>query len=85
MENVPGTGKRLTPTELALVLRDAADEVEKNASIEGSIAWETPTTDFDFRYEVLAFYRIGNDAGQGGAVVIRDRAADQTDTKGERA
>jgi hypothetical protein len=72
MQNVPGTGKRLTPAELAAVLRDAADEVERTASIEGSIAWETPDENFDNRFEVIAFYRVGNDAGQGGAVVIRD-------------
>lgn len=72
MENMPGTGKRLTPAELAATLRHAADEVERNASIEGSIAWETPATDFDFRYEVLAFYRTGNDMGQGGCVLIRE-------------
>lgn len=71
MENVPGTGKRLTPQELAQHLRRAADEVERAGSIEGSIAWETPSENFDQRYEVLAFYRVGNDMGQGGAVMIR--------------
>lgn len=72
MENMPGKGKRLTPGELAAVLRDAANEIERTASIEGSIAWETPGENFDRRYEVVAFYRTGNDMGQGGAVVIRD-------------
>jgi hypothetical protein len=72
MQNEPGTGKRLTPAELAAVLRDAADQVERTASFEGSISWETPEKDFDHRYEVIAFYRVGNDAGQGGAVVIRE-------------
>lgn len=71
MENVPGTGKRLTPPQLASLLRRAADEVERVGSHEGSIAWETPTENFDRRYEVLAFFRTGNDMGQGGAVVIR--------------
>lgn len=68
---MPGTGKRLTPAELASHLRRAADEVERLGSIEGSIAWETPARNFDQRFEVLAFYRVGNDMGQGGAVVIR--------------
>lgn len=71
MKNEPGTGKRLTPESLARLLRHAADEVERTASIEGSISWETPDEDFDHRYEVLAFYRTGNDMGQGGAVVVR--------------
>jgi hypothetical protein len=72
MENMPGTGKRLTPAEFAGVLRDAASEVERTASFEGSIAWETPAENFDHRFEVIAFYRTGNDMGQGGAVVIRE-------------
>lgn len=71
MENVPGTGKRLTPAQLASLLRSAAAEVERTGSDEGSIAWETPSENFDHRYEVLAFFRTGNDMGQGGAVVIQ--------------
>lgn len=72
MENFPGTGKRLNPEELASLLRQAANEVEAIGSFEGSIAWETPTTDFDRRFEVIAFFRVGQQlGGQGGAVVVR--------------
>lgn len=74
MENTLGTGKRLTADELASLLRDAAAEISKKpvpGSFEGSITWETPAEDFDQRFEVLAFYRVGNDMGQGGAVVVR--------------
>lgn len=72
MENVPGTGKRMTPAALANILRHAAAEIEAGASHEGSIAWETPTENFDRRFEVLAFYRTGQDMGQGGCIVIRE-------------
>lgn len=71
MKNVPHAGERKTPQELAALLRTAADEVEKTASFEGSINWETPDEDFDGRYEVLAFVRVGNDMGQGGAIVVQ--------------
>lgn len=71
MENMPGTGKRMTPIELSSLLRRAADEVSRTASFEGSIAWETPDEDFDDRFEVIAFVRTGNDMGQGGAIVVR--------------
>jgi hypothetical protein len=79
MENIEGTGKLMTPQHLAALLRDAANEIDDPrghgpGSFEGSIAWESPDSlpeqDSD-KFEVIAFYRVGNDMGQGGAVVIR--------------
>lgn len=74
MENTDGKGKRLTPATLASLLRNAANEIEAGGSHEGSIAWETPTQDFDRRFEVLAFYRTGQNMGQGGCIVIREES-----------
>lgn len=81
MENVEGKGLLLSPVALADVLRHAAAEVERGASWEGSITWETPEApdserpdrpEPDGRLEVLAFFRTGQDMGQGGAHVIQD-------------
>jgi hypothetical protein len=80
MDNVPGTGRLITPTELAAILLRAAHEINDPrgmgpASDEGSIVWESryppdiPGPE-EHMYEVLAFVRISNDRGQGGAIVI---------------
>lgn len=59
---------KLTPSELAAVLRDAADAVEASDSMEGWFKYEpaalapgaAPT--FDASYA----FRVGNRGGQGG-------------------
>ena len=51
-------------------------EVEKDASMEGSLRYEwgdEPDT-----YRVGAFIRVGNDVGQGGVMLIQEDWEDET-------
>jgi len=60
----------LNPEKAAGYLRDAASEIERGASMEGSIRWEWG--DEPGTYRLQAFYRVGNDMGQGGAVIVKE-------------
>lgn len=68
---------------LADMLDVAANEVRRRASMEGSIRWEfvVPPEGADVPAHhdmaVSAFFRTGNDMGQGGAVVLGDTGGPQ--------
>jgi hypothetical protein len=63
---------------LAAFLRQAADEVERHASMEGNISWsvvglgtlDEPEGHEDGTVIVSAFVRNGNDMGQGGCWLV---------------
>lgn len=62
-------------SELAEMLADAGTEVGRRASLEGRIEWsEIEGIDGEAvpqdQVAVRAFYRVGNDIGQGGGVLI---------------
>lgn len=59
--------------EMAEVLRTAAEHVEEGDSFEGFIQWVMPTDEPElvgFDCGVMARFRVGNLAGQGGLFVF---------------
>lgn len=60
--------KLMTGAELIELLADAMLEVRRGASLEGAISYEAQDQGF---YLVAGAYRVGNDVGQGGSVMVQ--------------
>lgn len=62
--------KTVSGPDLVEFLDRIKAEVERDASMEGSITWSWGEKQGE--YLVHAFVRTGNDMGQGGAMIVRD-------------
>jgi hypothetical protein len=58
----------MTGSELIELFADAMTEVKRGASLEGAISYEAQEPGF---YLVAGAYRVGNDLGQGGSVMVQ--------------
>lgn len=59
------------PAAFLAMMDDVKREVERGASMEGSILWGWSFKE-PGKLDVGGMYRIGNDMGQGGVVVLWD-------------
>lgn len=59
----------MTKPQLVALLREAANEIEQDDSLEGRV-WYSRRSDGDF--DVEAFVRVDNREGQGSAIVVEE-------------